>query len=116
VPKQPRIRLREPLDAHFSTGETEGRGSVWDVSPGGFFLRSPVLLAPGTELTVQMTTISGWRMEVSGEVCWNTKTVTRLPGLSGFGVRTTRHSDKFAGFVDGTLAVHGVPDEHWDLE
>lgn len=109
-----RIRLCEALEASFSCGRTEGRGTVCDVSPGGFFLRSPVLLPPGQPVQVSITTPSGWRMSLIGAVCWNTTTARQFREPSGFGVRLTRHSDAFAGFVDGALAVLG-PEAEDDL-
>ena len=86
-----------------------------DVSLGGLFLKSPLLLPSGTQLRANLTTASGWSFQVHGIVRWNTNVATCQREESGFGIRLTRHSEPFSSFVDGAFAVLGpAPGEDWD--
>ncbi len=100
-----RIRLSEPLRTSFVAGPSEGRGVVQDVSLGGFFVRSALLPRAGTPIIAAMTTGSGSRVSVHGEVRWNTAGVNKPLSTCGFGVRVTQPSSDYLGFVDGALAA-----------
>jgi hypothetical protein len=104
---QRRIRLAEPVRTRFNAGRSQGQGLVCDVSFGGFFVRSPLLPPEGAQIVLSLSTPSGWRVAVRGEVRWNTANAATDPTLSGFGVRLTRPSPEYAGFVDGALAAVG---------
>ena len=100
-----RIRLTEPISAVFAwSDDGEGRGLIRDVSHGGLFVRSAELLPPGTPVAAAVTTPAGCRAVLEGEVCWNTAHVrSRLE--PGFGLRLTKKSDEYTGFVEGAIAA-----------
>lgn len=100
-----RIALMEPVRASFVAGRSEGKGVVYNVSMGGFFVRSPLLPREGTRVSASLMTASGWRISVRGVVRWNTMDTATRPGLSGFGVHLTHPSHDYRGFVDGALAA-----------
>ena len=102
-----RIRLIDPIDAVITAGAAKSIGAIADVSPGGFFVKSPLLPPEGTMVRAELTTRTGWRFPVHGVVRWNTGLAQRHFDFSGFGVRLTRYSEAYAGFVDGALAVLG---------
>ena len=79
-----RIKLSEPMAASFRAGAREGRGVVRDVSLGGLFVNSALLLPTGTQIRANLTTASGWSFQVHGVVRWNTNVTTCEREESGF--------------------------------
>lgn len=100
-----RIRLAKPVDATFVAGTTRGSGWIQDVSLGGFFVRSPMMVPGGSRIAAAIRTPSGWRITVEGVVRWNTSERGRERGTPGFGVHVTRYGREFPTFVDGALAA-----------
>ena len=100
-----RIRLQGPVDATFVAGSARGTGRLFDVSLGGFFVQVPLLPPPGSSVAAALETPSGWRMTIEGVVRWNTAKLDGPYATCGFGVRITRYSNEFLGFVDGALAA-----------
>ena len=94
-----------PVDATFVAGSARGKGRLFDVSLGGFFVQVPLLLPEGSSVAAALETSSGWRMAVEGVVRWNTAKLDGPYASCGFGVRVTRYSNEFLGFVDGALAA-----------
>lgn len=104
---QKRIRLQEPIRALFRSGASRGLGLVHDVSLGGLFVRSALLLPPGARVAVALRTAGGGSLAIRGKVVWNTASVSTPLTVSGFGIRVTRATRQFAGFVSGALAAAG---------
>ncbi len=99
-----RVRLAAPVRAQFTAGGTRGEGRVFDVSRGGFFLRSATLLANGTPLEAALVGPMGERISVQGVVRWNTARLSYRPKGAGFGVCVLRSGRDFQGFVEKELS------------
>lgn len=102
---QRRIRLKQPLEATFVAGSARGKGRVYDVSLGGLFVQGPLLPAEGSSVAAALETPSGWRLAIEGVVRWSTAARGGPHEACGFGIRVTRCSNEFLGFVDGALAA-----------
>lgn len=102
-----RIRLKGSVSAMFVSGGANGRGQVHNISHGGMFVRTTLLLPAGAPIDAALTTPSGGRVSIHGVVRWNTATATRRFTSSGFGISVTRASHEFVSFVDGALAASG---------
>ena len=105
MPRDPRYRLREPLELAFLAGSSRGVGRVEDLSRTGLFVRSAVLPAFGSRVESLLKTSSGQLISVQGTVQWNTAGVTSKKFQSGFGVRVTAHGAEYCGLVEGVLAA-----------
>jgi hypothetical protein len=102
-----RIRLKGPIRALFVSGGANGSGQVHNVSLGGLFVRSTLLLPSGAPIDAALTPPSGRKVSIHGVVRWNTATVGHGFETAGFGVAITRASHEFVSFVDGALAATG---------
>jgi hypothetical protein len=105
VETRKRVRLREPVQTIFKSGGSNGRGIVYDVSLGGLFVQSPLLLRPGAKIAASLTPPAGEAFAFRGTVVWNTATVSTPLRVSGFGVRVTEMTPEFVRFVGAALAA-----------
>ena len=101
--KTRRIRLEELVGASFRSGRTSGRGMVQNVSYGGVFVRSPLLLPRGASIDAQLTTRKGHAIRIHGTVRWNTASCSVPLSVCGFGMCVTRPSEEFLDFVSGVF-------------
>ncbi len=106
---QRRVRLSRPVNTAFVAGTARGQGRIVDVSQGGIFVRSTLLLCGGTSLAASLELPSGRTIAVQGIVQWNTANLEARLESPGFGVRLTLVPPEYLGFVDGALsAVSGT--------
>jgi hypothetical protein len=99
-----RVRLAQPFRAEFTAGGTRGEGRVFDVSRGGLFVRSAMMLANGTEVEAALVGPTGVRISVQGVVRWNTAGLAYRPKGPGFGIAVRRSGRDFQGLVERALS------------
>ena len=103
--REPRYRLRAFVDVTYVAGNSRGEGRVEDVSRNGFFIRSTMLPADGSQIEAILKTNGGTLIAVEGRVCWNTASVPSKLTQSGFGVYVSNHGAEYVGFVEGVIAA-----------
>ncbi len=103
-----RVRLENLVGATFASGRASGRGMVQDVSYGGVFVRSPLLLPRGASIDAQLTTRNGNTISIRGTVRWNTASCSVPLSVCGFGVCVTRPTEDFLDFVSGAFRAEAA--------
>jgi len=87
---QPRHRKRIPLK--YGVEEASRVGFTEDISDEGFFIKSAIVLRPGTILQVELTTPEGETISLEGRVRWAKKVppnlLHRVKGGMGIKIRT----------------------------
>ena len=103
--RNPRVRIARPISATFVSGSSRGSGHLYDLSNGGLFVRSAMLLKKGSKVSATLQIGSGGCLNVDGVVQWNTASVAGRKMEPGFGVRVTRSRSEYLAFVEGALAA-----------
>jgi hypothetical protein len=108
---QDRVTLLRTIRATFKSEGSRGEGHVQDVSPGGIFIRSPLLPPDGAKIEVEFDTPNQRKIAIAGIVSWNTVPMAGKRATSGFGVRLQRAGGDYMCFVEGALsAVRSSPE------
>ncbi len=102
---QDRVALLRTIRATFKSENSRGEGHVHDVSPGGIFIRSPLLPPDGAKIEVEFETPNQRKIAVGGVVRWNTLPMAGKRATSGFGVQLHRAGGDYMCFVEGALSA-----------
>jgi hypothetical protein len=102
---QDRVALLRTIRATFIAENSRGEGYVDDVSPGGIFIRSPLLPPDEAKIEVKFETPNRRKIHIEGIVRWNTVPMAGKRATSGFGVKLDRAGSDFICFVEGALSA-----------
>jgi hypothetical protein len=95
-------RKLKRIPAVFETRGLRGRGEVGGLSQKGLFFCTETLPKPGSRVRVVFSDHDGDKIEVLGEVRWNTADVAN-PEAVGFGVQIGSASDGYWEFYQDLL-------------
>ncbi len=102
---QDRVALLRTIRATFKSEHSRGEGYVHDVSPGGIFIRSPLLPPDGAKIEVEFETPNQRKITIAGIVRWNTVPMAGKRSTSGFGVKLNRARGDYMCVVEGALSA-----------
>jgi len=103
--RQSRVKMRRSLKripAVFEAGKLRGRGQIGGVSREGLFFCTDRPPDPGSPVRVVFSDHLGRKIEVSGDVRWNTAEKIN-PAAEGFGMHIDHSSDQFPEFYEELL-------------
>ncbi len=91
-------RVAKRLSALVCVDGEYANGHVKNLSKLGLFVRSNMMPAPGTDVSIRFETITGEKIEVEGIVRWNTSGLPTEEGADGFGVQLAKPSKDYLNF------------------
>ena len=95
----PMRRFLKRIPAYFEGGGVHASGHILRLSREGMFLGSETLPAAGTDMRVTFADRLGNKIEVEGNVRWNTSDKPEAPD-PGFGMHIPRPSDTYQEFYE----------------
>ena len=98
--RNPRTSVEVRIEAEFFCGQSSGRGFVEDMSEDGFFVRSSLLPAEGSDAIVTLK-LERRRIAVKGTVAWNSAGGSGK--RVGFGVALVDPPPLYLQLVDNAL-------------